>query len=40
MIAEGAFIQLGSFLLNSKTSMTEAAIFKSTQEYKSNKKIT
>lgn len=35
MMANGAFIQLGSFLLNPKTTTTAAAIVKSAQEYES-----
>ena len=39
MMADGAFIQLGSFLLNPQTTNAAAAIKKSTEEYESSKKI-
>ena len=35
MMANGGFIQLGSFLFNPKTTTTAAAIIKSAQEYES-----
>ena len=39
MMADGAFIQLGSFFFNPQTTSTAAAIVKSTEDYESSQKI-